>query len=240
MRHPAGRPGVTDLGEGLLGRDRFEMHGHCPHRARQCGREQWVHPLSGHVDAGPGGDLADPVDVAVGLQRVVADESGRRPGPRGRDRPFTPECQALQRRRVGPLAHHRRDLPARQRRRSQSNGGELFAQLGQLACCLGQHVDFFSHVGLHLGAEVDVVVNSGRTDRRLQRLVVRPLSCRDITHSGVGPVLLDGRGLRGGTLDPLEPAQTRTLGGHRLQDLTPREDLRRLLIGSGEHEPVAS
>ena len=87
----------------------------------------------------------------------------------------------------------------------------MFAELGQLARRLGQHVGFLPRVRLHLGAEIDVVVDGGGTDRCLQRLVVRPLRRRDIAHGASGPVLLDRRGLGGGTLDPLESAQSRTL-----------------------------
>ena len=93
LGHPSCGSGISDLGEGLLGGDGLEVHGHRPDRPRHGCSQQWVHPLRAHVDPGPHGSLADPVDVAIGADGVVADESGSRPRLGGGNRLFSPESR---------------------------------------------------------------------------------------------------------------------------------------------------
>ena len=80
---------------------------------------------------------------------------------------------------------------------------------------------------------------SGRTASWLPPCV-RTLRWLHVARGLLCPVLLDGRGLRGGPLHSLQSPQSRAFSGHGSQHLAPRCDLRDLLVGPREHEPVAS
>ncbi len=240
LRHPARGPGVTDLGEGLRRSRRLRgaWTPFGPSPATRCGQQR-VHPLGAHVDPGPGGDLADPVDIAVGADACRSRRGGRpaRPGWSGSTpRPSRPGARPRSDR---PTGAGRPRSPAGEDLRSQTNGSQVFAELGQLAGGLGQRVGCHSrrsppgHRGRRRGGWRPYRWTSAATGSR-------PTPRRHLAHGRSGPVHLDGRGLGSGPFDPLETAESRTFGGHGFQHLTPVADLRGLLVRSGEHEAVAS